>query len=450
MVHIKKGLDLPILGAPKQEIDSEVKKLKVVALLGGDYVGMKPSMLVKVGDKVKIGTPVFACKKTHGVVYTSPAAGKVIEVNRGAKRVFQSLVIELADTEEQLTYKSYKNKQIQSLKFEEVKELLIESGMWTALRARPYSKVPATDTRPHAVYITGTDTNPLSPDPKLIIDKEMDAFKDGIETLSKLTEGKTYVCVKEGIELTLPKHCTHVEKWRFSGVHPAGNVGTHIHFIDPVHAEKVVWHMGYQDVIAVGKLFKTGKISLDRVISIAGPNAKKPRLVKTRIGANVTTLVCDEKVGDNVRVVSGSVFKGTKAFGNFDYLGRYHQQVSLLEEGDKREFFGWIVPGSKKFSLTRAFLSKFFPGQKYKMTTTTSGSPRAIVPVGLYESVMPLDILPTQLFYSLMAGDTDQAQKLGCMELDEEDVALCTYVCPGKNDFGAALRKNLTTIEKEG
>ncbi|MEZ8928508.1 MULTISPECIES: Na(+)-translocating NADH-quinone reductase subunit A [unclassified Vibrio] len=446
MITIKKGLDLPIAGTPSQVIN-DGKSITKVALLGEEYVGMRPTMHARVGDEVKKGQVLFADKKNPGVVFTSPASGKVIEVNRGAKRVLQSVVIEVAGNE-QITFNSYEANQLVSLDRETVKTQLVESGAWTALRTRPFSKVPAVDSETQAIFVTAMDTNPLAAEPELIINEQSDAFVAGLDLLSTLTNGKVYVC-KKGT--SLPRSAqSNVEEHVFDGPHPAGLAGTHMHYLYPVNAQNVAWSINYQDVIAFGKLFLTGDIYSERVVSLAGPVVNNPRLVRTQIGASLEELTDSELMPGEVRVISGSVLTGTEATGPHAFLGRYHQQVSVLREGRDKELFGWAMPGKNKFSVTRSFLGHLFKGQLFNMTTTTNGSDRSMVPIGNYERVMPLDMEPTLLLRDLCAGDIDSAQALGALELDEEDVALCTFVCPGKYEYGQLLRECLDTIEKEG
>lgn len=447
MINIKKGLNLPITGFPEQSI-SEANAVSKVAVVGFDYVGMKPTMSVQVGDKVKRGQLLFADKKTEGVKFTAPAAGTVVEINRGERRVFQSLVIDV-EGDEAVTFAKYAEADLVNLNREQVVENLVESGLWTALRTRPFSKVPAIDSIPNSIFVTAMDTNPLAADPVVVIQQEAQAFSQGLQILSKLTQGKVFVCTAPEAKLNLPGGA--VEQHSFSGPHPAGNAGTHIHFLDPVSDKKMVWTIGYQDVIAVAKLFTTGELYVNRVVALAGPKAKKPRLVRTRLGANLEQLTANETLTDTpVRVISGSVFGGRTARTSVAYLGRYANQVTLLEEGKKRDFMGWLSPGTDRFSVMNIYLSKLNPGKLFSFSTNTNGSERAMVPVGMYEEVMPLDILPTQLLRALIVGDTETAQKLGCLELDEEDLALCTFVCPGKYEYGPILRNNLTMIEKEG
>lgn len=447
MVNIKKGLDLPISGSPEQSI-TQGNVVSKVALVGFDYVGMKPTMSVQVGDKVAKGQLIFEDKKTEGVKFTSPASGTVIEINRGDKRVFQSIVIEVSGNET-VEFAKYDVADFGSLSREQVVSNLVESGLWTAFRTRPYSKVPQPGSVPNSIFVTAIDTNPLSADPEVVVAADQEAFNQGLSIVEKLTEGKVFVCTAAGSSIELPP-ISRVEKHEFSGPHPAGNASTHIHFLDPVSDKKTVWAISYQDIIAIAKLFKTGELCVDRIVSIAGPVVNKPKLVKTRLGASVSELLNGELNDTPARAISGSVLGGRTARDSVDYLGRYSLQISVLEEPKEREFLGWLSPGANKFSVMNIYLSKLTSGKLFNFTTTTNGSDRAMVPVGAYEKVMPLDILPTQLLRSLIVGDTEQAQLLGCLELDEEDLALCTFVCPGKYEYGPILRENLTRIEIEG
>ena len=447
-IIVKQGLDLPIAGVPDQRIDPG-PTVKRVALVADDYIGMKPTMAVAVGDRVKLGQLLFSDKKTPGVHYTSPACGRVAEVNRGAKRRFESVVIEVdgADAE---SFARFETDQLGTLTRDQVVDNLTRSGLWTALRQRPYSKVPSPSATPHSLFVTAIDTHPLAPNPKVVVAEKRPYFEAGLRVLRHLTGGAIYLCTAVGADIpgTALGFISHYE---FDGPHPAGLPGTHIHFLDPVSAHKQVWHIGYQDVLSIGELFVTGTLPVDRVVAIAGPQVVEPRLLRTRLGADLTALTEGQlKPGEN-RIVSGSVLHGRHAFGTRGYLGRYDQQVSVLREGREREFLGWQKPGFDKFSVRPVFGSGFAAdARRFPLTTNRNGSKRAMVPIGMYEQVMPLDVLPTQLLRALIVGDTDQAQALGCLELDENDVALCTFVCPGKYDYGAILRENLETIEREG
>lgn len=428
-----------------------------VAVMADDFPGMKPGMKVQVGDVVKRGQVLFEDRKASGVLHTAPGAGSVIGIHRGARRALQSVVIELSEAErsgrddiaEHVTFERYSGRAIGELSRDDVVGLLVESGQWAALRTRPFSKVPATDGSPRSLFVTAIDSNPLAPRPDVVIEKRREDFEAGLQVVAKLTEGPTFLCVAEGSRIAHGLEAP-VQVEEFSGPHPSGTVGLHIHLLDPVSREKTVWHLGYQDVIAIGSLFRTGRLDVGRVISIAGPVCSDARLVTTRLGASVDELTVDDGDDDNRRV-AGSALSGKKAMGEvFGYLGRYDRQISVLAEGRERVFMGWLTPGPKSFSTLPIYISRLLGVKSFDLTTSTNGSPRAMVPIGMFERVMPMDIVPTYLLRALIVGDIEQGEKLGVLELDEEDLALCTFVCSGKTDYGPILRRNLDMIEKEG
>lgn len=446
-IRIKKGLDLPINGAPKQEVH-DGQAVTTVALVGSDYVGMKPTMLVTEGERVTLGQPLFEDKKNPGVVFTSPGTGEVVAINRGHKRVLQSVVIRLEGEGEE-TFTSFDTARLASLARDEVQSNLLKSGLWTAFRTRPYSKVPVPGSTPRSIFVTAMDSNPLAPDPAVVIAESREHFMHGLSVLGALTDGKVFVCKAPDANIPIAG-VQKIDVVEFSGPHPSGLVGTHIHHLDPVSVQRMVWHIGYQDVVAIGHLFTTGRLSVDRIVSIAGPMVNQPRLIRTRNGANTDDLLRGELKNMDSRAISGSVFNGRRAAGWARYLGRYHNQITVLEENRDRELMGWILPGGNKFSKINVFTSSINRAKTFDFTTSQNGSPRAMVPIGNYEEVMPLDILPTQLLRALLVRDTDSAQALGCMELDEEDLALCAFVCVGKYEYGPALRASLEQIEREG
>ncbi|MEX0617715.1 MAG: Na(+)-translocating NADH-quinone reductase subunit A [Pseudohongiellaceae bacterium] len=450
MIKIRRGLDLPIAGAPRQEI-GESTLCRSVALLGRDYPGMKPTMAVREGDRVKLGQPLFGDKKTAGVVYTSPACGTVTAINRGARRKLLSVVVDV-DGDEEVGFEKYSDAELQTLTREKLVENLVRSGLWTALRTRPFSQVPAPDCKPDAIFVNAMDTNPLAADPGPVIEQSSADFIRGINVLAALTHGSLYVCKSpQAIPAVAGAGFRdNVKTQIFSGPHPAGLTGTHIHFLDPVGSKRQVWSINYQDVIAVGCLFVTGRLMTSRVISLAGPQIASPRLVRTRLGANLHELVAGEMNPGENRVISGSVLAGRTARSAEDYLGRYHLQVTVLKEGRERPLLGYLSPGTHRHSVMGIYISGLFKNRRFALTTNTQGSNRAMVPVGSYEKVMPLDILPTQLLRALIVGDVETSINLGALELDEEDLALCSYVCPGKYEYGRILRDNLDQIQKEG
>jgi len=445
---LKKGLNIPIAGNPVQVIEN-ANSVNTVAVLGNEFVGMKPTMLVEVGQQVKLGQVLFTDKKLPGVDFTSPGAGKVKAINRGAKRVLQSIVIEL-DGDDEVIFQQYEISQLLSLSCDDVKKNLLDSGLWTSLRTRPHGKSPDPQSLPHSIFVTAMDTSPLAVDANVVIQQYVDDYQNGLTVLSQLGDCKVYICQSEDAVLS-QNSAANIETHTFSGPHPAGLASTHIHLLDPVNANKTVWQINYQDVIAMGKLFTTGRLWVERIISLAGPLVHKPRLLRTRLGANIEDMVRDEVQNVQSRVISGSVLHGHTATNWAGYLGRFHTQVSVISESNEREFFGWIKPvGKNKFSAMNIFTPRIASKKSVCLTTSQNGSPRAMVPVGVFESIMPLDILPTQLLRALVTSDTMTAQALGCLELIEEDMALCSFVCSGKFDYGPMLRLNLTLIEKEG
>ena len=452
--RVTKGLKLAILGEPEQRFEGRADVSRV-ALVAADYVALRPTMLVEQGQEVLRGQPLFEDKKNPGVLFTAPGAGRVAAINRGARRAFESLVIELSDADragrgEQVPFPSFSGRPPAMLERDAVRQLLGESGLWTALRARPFSRVASPGATPHSIFVTAIDSEPLAPDVEVIMRGRESDFAAGLAALTRLTDGPVFVCTSESSSLNWPA-VDRVRHERFAGPHPAGTVGFHIHTLDPASRTNTVWHIGYQDVIAVGHLFKTGELAVERVIALTGPAVVKPRLVRTRIGASTDEIVAGELVPGTIRVVSGSVLSGRRASGTtIGFLGRYHRQVSALAEGGTREFMGWAGPGFTKYSSIPIFASRLRPRQRFAFTTAVHGSPRAIVPIGLYEKVMPFDLQPTFLLKSLLTHDIERAEQLGCLELDEEDLALCTFVCPGKNEYGPYLRDALTAIEKEG
>lgn len=446
---LRRGLDLPLTGAPEQTIVSGAP-VKSVALVGMDYLGLRPSLEVQVGDRVRLGQCLFTHKKLPGVCFTAPGSGEVTAINRGQRRLLQSVVIELDGRDEPVeNFPALDGHSLAALDRGAIVDRLLKSGLWTSFRTRPFSKIPAADAEPAAIFVTAMDTNPLAADPAVVIGEQAQSFRDGIEILTTLTHGKVYVCQAPGARVPVADNPQAVPV-EFAGPHPAGLAGTHIHFLEPVDLERSVWTVGYQDIIAIGRLFTDGILWTERVVALGGPMIETPRLLRTRAGASVDDLIASELPNVECRVISGSVLAGRRAAGWAAWLGRYHNQISVLAEGRERELFGWITPGARKFSATRVFISKLFRGRRFAMTTSTQGSPRAMVPIGIYESMMPQDLLPTQLLRSLLVQDTTVAQKLGCLELDEEDLALMSFVCPGKYDYGPALRANLDIIEKEG
>ncbi|MCI5114519.1 MAG: Na(+)-translocating NADH-quinone reductase subunit A [Candidatus Electrothrix sp. AX1] len=451
--NITKGLDIPISGTPEQSIQPG-HAVTEVALLGFDYVGLKPTMNVRVNDQVASGHLLFTDKKNPGVRFTAPAPGTVKAIHRGPRRRFESLVLELQG-EERLSFTPPCPTSHDLPAPDAIKDILIQSGQWTTLRTRPYGKVPSPKAQAASLFITAIDSQPLAADPAIIITAYQDDFLLGLHVLHTLTP-KTFLCCALGSNL--PSSALHdlsnLAVARFSGPHPAGLASTHIHFLDPVHPEKQVWHIGYQDVIGIGHLFRTGKLWEERVVALTGPSMQRPRLIKTLAGASVVELCQDEITDSPSRLIAGSVLNGHRMGENnvHGYLGRYQQQICALPEKDGSGLFNWLSLGSDRYSSLPVFLSAFTEKArgKFPLTTASWGGKRAIIPMGTYEQVMPLNLIATALLKAIATRNTDKAADLGCLELIEEDLALCSFVCPGKNNFGQMLREVLTRIEEDG
>jgi Na+-transporting NADH:ubiquinone oxidoreductase subunit A len=444
-IRIVKGLDLPISGAPEQVI-GDGPQVSRVAVIGADHAGLRPAMQVEEGEEVKLGQPLFSDRKFPGVVFTAPACGQVEAINRGRRRALVSVVIRL-DGDDAVTFQSWPASELATLRRDQVADQLMASGLWTAFRTRPFSRRANPEIQPAAIFVTAMDSNPLAARAEVIVGIDRQAFADGLDVISHLTDGMVHVC--QAPRAALPTGTRdNIRAVEFAGPHPAGLAGTHIHFLDPVSANKTVWHLGCQDVIAIGKLFTTGRPCADRIVSLAGPAVRQPRLIRTRLGASIGELVADEPAAAGNRVISGSVLSGRTAAGPEAYLGRFHNQVSILEEepasATQRR------PRSGPFTTFSARVTGRPLRRRFALTTARHGETAPMVPFGGYERVMPLDVLATPLIRALLVGDSDMAQALGALELDEEDLALCAFVCPGKIDHGSLLREMLDRIEKEG
>ncbi len=442
---LKKGLELPIEGAPDQTIQPG-PEFSQVAALGGDYLGLKPRMLVQEGDEVQRGTPLFCHKDVPEAMMVAPMTGKVIQINRGARRVLQSVVIEISDPNDAgVDFSGVGNGDTA----EGVAEKLCAAGLWTAFRTRPYSKMPAPGTKPAAIFVTAMDSEPLAADAAVIIGDAGEAFAAGLAAVAKLSDGKTYLCHKDGDAIP-GADVAGVEAAAFAGPHPAGLAGTHIHFLEPLAGDKQVWTIGYQDIIAIGRLMQSGHLDPNIVIALSGPGARQPRLIRTAMGASTDELTKDEiNLDGTPRIISGSVLSGTQAEGPTAYLGRFARQITIIREDHDQIPMGWIRPMPSKYSV-QPVLGSALSNKLYNLTSNLNGGRRAMVPTGVFERLMPQDYLPTQLLRALLVMDTDTAQALGALELDEEDLGLVGFACPAKYEYGLALRDCLAKIEKEG
>jgi Na+-transporting NADH:ubiquinone oxidoreductase subunit A len=437
VIKISKGLDLPISGKPDISITDE-PKISSVSLLANDFVGMKPTMLVKENDEVKVGEKLFEDKKNPGIFFTAPAGGLIKSINRGDKRKFLSIEIEISQNEEFVDFDMGSSQ-------DEIKNTLINSGLWNVFRTRPFNRTPNISSSPEALFINCCDTNPLSVDPYEIINIDKDSFDKGLETIKQLFDCDIHLTYQNN---NFDNTLSGINYHQFTGPHPAGLVGTHISKIHPVNLNSKVWTANFQDIISIGYLKKNKKIKTTKIISLGGPAVFEPSLIKVRHGSNLDEITAG-KIEDNSRVISGSVLHGHESEGVMKYLGYYDSQVSVIPDEVNEIFLNWLMPGSSLHSKLNVFISSFIKPKKYIFNTSIGGGNRAIVPISSYEEVVPMDILVTQLLKSLVVSDIEMAIDLGMLELVPEDLSLCSYVCPSKYDYSSILMDNLNKLYLE-
>jgi len=416
-VKVRGGFDIGLAGAPRQII-REGRELTSVAVLGADFPQVHPVLQVETGDRVMQGQTLFVDRKRPDIRFVSPGTGEVTSITFGHRRVLEALTIHL-DGDDAVLF------EVPAVPGREnVKNLLLESGMWSAFIARPFGRIPDVNTVPDAIFVTAMDTNPLAVDAGFVIKNHDKHFQSGLELVRLLTQGPVFVCQAPGPTL-VQEPDQQLRSVTFSGHHPAGLPGTHIHRLLPAHKKRSVWHIGYQDVIAIGALCATGKYLNERVISLAGPGVKNPSLMHAHLGAKLDDLLANELITDDVEIISGSVLSGRKSA----FLGRYHTQVSVLPDSRRAPRTNWL----KRF-----------------LGTANHALPDALIATEALERAMVLDILPVPLLRALSVGDMEAAERLGCMELVEEDVALLSYACTSNANYGVLLRNVLNELEGRG
>ncbi len=446
-IKISKGLNLPLEGNISNfESKPEILSTKRIALLGKDYHGLKPTMFVKEGQEVLQGDPLFEDKKNPGFKFLSPANGMISEINRGDRRSFLSLVIEKNNDENSFLINAPEKETR-----DDVCKYLIDSGTWNFFKTRPFSKIPKINTIPNEIFVSIIDSSPLSIDPLEVIDKEKDNFYTGLKFISHIPKNNLHVSLLKRSKF----ECKEIEKVKyhqFSGPHPVGLVGTQIHFLSQASLKNVIWSIGYQEVIRLGAMLNSGHYSATKYISVAGPQVNMPCVLRTDAGSCTDELTAGMLNDDENRIISGSVFHGHHCKGPEAFLSMFSNQISVIREAKKsdREFLNWLRPNLKKHSSLRMFFTTFLSKYKYNLSSSINGGDRAIVPIGIYEEIFPMDLMITQLLKAIVTEDTELAQNLGVLELDEEDLSICTYSCPSKYDYGSILRNILEKIEKDG
>lgn len=444
-IRIRKGLDIKLKGKA-DKIFVKAPRSKTYAVKPVDFHSLTPKIVAKPCVEVKVGSTLFYDKYHPEIKFTSPVSGIVQSIVRGDRRRIIEVVIEDDGKD---TAETFLKGDPASLNREQIVENLLESGLWPAIHQRPYDVIASPADSPKAIFISGFDTAPLAPDFDFIMKDMEEDFQIGITALAKLTAGKVHL----GLDARYPAARTYtgaknVEIHYFSGPHPAGNVGTQIHKVSPINKGEIVWTVKPQDVVAIGRLFKTGKYDPSVIVALAGSEVTKPVYYKIIRGAQITSITEGNIRQENVRYISGNVLAGKK-ITNEGYVGFSDSMVTVIPEGDYYEMFGWITPGLNKFSVSRSFFSWLTPGKEYELDTNLHGGERAFVMTGEYEKVVPMDIFPVQLLKSIIIEDIDKMEQLGIYEVIEEDLALCEFVCTSKTPVQSILRKGLTMLRKE-
>ncbi len=444
---IKKGRDLKLKGAAGKNV-VDIPLPKRIGIYPSEFRGIKPQLLVKEGDILKTGTPLFCDRAFPEIKLVSPVSGKVSAINRGEKRALLDIVIETDPKNDVVIFNSFSKAEIPSLPKEKITKHILEAGLWPTIRQRPFSKIAHPTDRPKSIFVHAMNTEPLAPDLDFILEGKEEHFQIGLDILKKLTSGEVYLCVSACAKSKALTEAKGVQINHFTGPHPSGNVSTHIHCLDPIRKGDVVWYVEAQDVLRIAFLFLNGVYSAQRVVAITGEGAKNRFYASTIIGAPLSSLLLGSNL-EGMRCISGSVLTG-KNVGRNGYVGFYDSQVTVIPEGGKRTFLGWLTPGFKECSFSKTFVSSFLPQREVSLDTDKHGSGRAIVFNHIYDDLVPLDILPFFLMRAVISGDIEEAEKLGILECDEEDFALCSFACPSKTDVGGIIRQGLDLIEKEG
>ncbi len=454
LIRIKKGLDLPLPGGLDSAALEVAPEPGRVALLPQQFWGIKVQLLAQEGDRVQVGSPLFCDRRDPAVLYTAPAAGVVERVVRGDKRMVLAVVVKADNFTEQAPRPRLDAARAGRA---EIVAALAASGLWPALRQRPFDRVAHSAETPRSIFVTAMDSEPLAASPREAVRGREEHFRVGLEALVKLAEHGVKLCSsaeEDWSELRSRngQALAGVTAHQFRGPHPAGLVGTHIHFLDPVGGPRKVWHLAAQDVADIGEFFATGRVPTARRVAVVGPAASRRAFVATRRGADMGVFAGFAAGGGAVRFIGGSALSGRTAQPGTDegWLGCWDRQVTLLSDETTRDFLGWSAPLGRRWSFTNVYAAKFLGAARLRFDTDLNGSPRAIVPIGVWERVMPLDVLPTQLIKALASDDLEGAEKLGALELAEEDLALCEFVDQSKTPVTALLRTMLTRIEKEG
>ncbi|NQV41963.1 MAG: Na(+)-translocating NADH-quinone reductase subunit A [Candidatus Marinimicrobia bacterium] len=443
---LKKGYDIPLQGIAERRLE-KAPKTTSVAVQPIDFRGLRPAMKVEAGDTVSRGSILFVDKQNPEILFRSPAAGTVREVVRGERRAIQRVIIDVSSDSAE-SFDKYTAEQVKVLVASQAKEILLNSGLWPTLRQRPFSKIAALDASPKSIFISAMDSAPLQAETDMLLEGQEKSFQLGIHMLSKLTEGKINLSVSARTKAFFST-ISGVELHEFSGPHPAGNVGVQIHHIDRIQAGEKVWYLSPRHVAQIGNFLMTGEYPGSKTYALTGSELEKRHYVAGVEGALVRDLVDAELDKKTQRVISGNVLTGAKS-SSLGYVGFYDDMITIVPELEGRRFFGWLRLGLNANSFWPIFLSKLTPKKKLAPTTDMNGEERAFVSTGKYEKVVPMDVLPVHLCKAILVEDIELMEQLGIYEVGPEDLALCSYICPSKIEFGDIILKGIETMEKEG
>jgi Na+-transporting NADH:ubiquinone oxidoreductase subunit A len=440
-IKITKGLDLKLAGAAP-DIPLDFGWSETFHIKPSDFRWLKPKLLVQAGDRVEIGTPLFCDKADERVIIVAPVRGTAQEIVRGEKRVIEEITI-ARDSESAIEA---------TVDFDvptdgdSVRKLLLQYGLWPCLRQRPFATIPNPNSKPKSVFVPCFDSNPLAPDYNVLMRGKEDDFRHGVQMLQRAADNApVHLCMCKGTDNQLFESIENIQKHYFSGPHPAGNVGTQIHHIDPIDKGDVVWYIDPQEVARIGRFFAEHILHFGKTAALTGTVVKSTGYFHTVYGADLTALLTENLTQENVRCISGSVLSGSK-LGVSPTLRFYDQQVTVIAEGGKREFIGWLLPGLKKWSASHTFLSWLTPKRRYDVDTSLHGGRRAVMMTDVYDKVFPFELMPLQLLKSCEIKDIEQMEALGIYEVDSEDFALCELVCPSKKEWQRIVEEALLEL----
>jgi Na+-transporting NADH:ubiquinone oxidoreductase subunit A len=449
-IRIKKGHDLKLAGNPS-EIMETINVGSLIKLHPSDFPGVKPKLLVKIGDTLKKGQAVFTDKNNIDVLFTTPAAGSVEDIQFGERRRIESITIRVAENDEVVSFEPYSLEQISTLDSAKVTEILCKSGLWPSLRRRPFSKIAIPNTFPKSIFISTMSTAPFAADIEVVLEQtKQEIIQAGIDALKFLTNGSINMVSPQNLSNTKLTDLNNVQQHTYSGPHPAGNIGVHVSQIDPIkNKEDSIWYISIQDLISIGKLFLTGKVDYRKIITVAGSAVSEKQHYSVNRGTLISQILSNNKVEVDARIISGDILTGSISYMD-NSIGFYHESITVIPNVPNRVFMGWIAPGFSKYSLSNTFLSKLLPKREKVFTTSMNGSKRAILPIGAIEKVMPLNILPTMLIKSIIANDIETMEQLGIYECDPEDFTLCSFSDASKMDITGIIQDGLDFAEAEG